>query len=119
MLQVWVLETGGVEESGVLWAGTIPGGLFRSADGGASWQLVESLWNRPEREKWFGGGYDDPGIHSICVDPRDPRHLTVCVAQCSQGHRRVRESHLKLILEILSADVRRSHPIVPRVTNDD
>jgi len=78
--QVWVLETGGEKETGVLWAGTIPGGLFRSGDGGASWQLVESLWNLPEREKWFGGGYDDPGIHSICVDPRDPRHLTVGVS---------------------------------------
>ena len=34
----------------------------------------------PARAKWFGGGYDDAGIHSICVDPRDPgrmrrRHL--------------------------------------------
>jgi len=78
--QVWALEPGGRDEPGRLWAGTIPGGLFRSDDGGSSWSLVESLWSRPERASWFGGGYDDPGIHSICVDPRDASHLTLGVS---------------------------------------
>ncbi|MBY4897700.1 exo-alpha-sialidase [Cupriavidus sp. AU9028] len=78
--QIWSLEAGGRDEPGVLWAGTIPGGLFRSDDGGASWALNRPLWDRPERAEWFGGGYDDPGIHSICVDPRDSRHVTVAVS---------------------------------------
>lgn len=78
--QIWSLEAGGADEAGVLWAGTIPGGLFRSADGGDSWTLNRPLWDRPERALWFGGGYDYPGIHSICVDPRDSRHLTVAVS---------------------------------------
>ena len=60
---VWALERCG----GTLLAGTLPGGLFRSADAGASWQLDEALWNRPERPAWGGGGYDVPGIHSICA----------------------------------------------------
>ncbi len=78
--QIWALEAGGADQEGLLWAGTIPGGLFHSADRGDSWRLVETLWNRPERENWFGGGYDQPGIHSVCVDPRDARHLTVGVS---------------------------------------
>ncbi len=78
--QVWALAAGGEGQDGLLWAGTIPGGLFRSRDHGASWDLVRSLWDRPERKDWFGGGYDDPGIHSICVDPRDPDHITVGVS---------------------------------------
>ncbi|MFM2119486.1 MAG: hypothetical protein RL722_954 [Pseudomonadota bacterium] len=77
---IWALETGGPAQPGRLWAGTVPGGLFRSDDGGASWQLVESLWQQPERPQWFGGGYDQPGIHSVCVDPRDPRSLFVAVS---------------------------------------
>jgi hypothetical protein len=80
LVQVWSLEAGGADRPGVLWAGTIPGGLFRSADRGASWTLVEALWNKPERAEWLGGGYDYPGIHSICVDPRDGRQLTIAIS---------------------------------------
>jgi hypothetical protein len=76
LAQIWCLEAAG----GTLWAGTIPGGLFRSADRGASWTLAESLWNRPERAEWFGGGYDHPGIHSVCIDPRDVRRVTVGIS---------------------------------------
>lgn len=77
---IWALAAGGVDQPGRLWAGTLPGGLFRSDDRGASWQLVRGLWDRPERSKWFGGGYDTPGIHSICVDPRDARTLRVAIS---------------------------------------
>jgi len=78
--QIWSLEAGGTKEKGKLWAGTIPGGLFVSTDRGSSFGLVESLWDRPERTKWFGGGYDEPGIHSVCVDPRDARNVVVGVS---------------------------------------
>jgi hypothetical protein len=78
--QIWSLETGGPDEPGVLWAGTIPGGLFRSDDGGGTWSLNRALWDRPERREWAGGGYDAPGIHSVMVDPRDSRHVTVGVS---------------------------------------
>ncbi|MGZ9010390.1 MAG: WD40/YVTN/BNR-like repeat-containing protein [Telluria sp.] len=77
---IWALETGGADEPGVLWAGTLPGGLFKSSDRGDSWQLVQSLWDVPERANWFGGGYDVPGIHSICVDPRDSKQILVGVS---------------------------------------
>jgi photosystem II stability/assembly factor-like uncharacterized protein len=77
---IWALEPGARAEPGVLWAGTQPGGLFRSTDGGASWTLVESLWHRPERKEWIGGGNDYPGIHSILVDPRDSRRLILAVS---------------------------------------
>src|SRR5690606_12643752 len=77
--QLWELVPGG-DRAGTLWAGTIPGGLFASTDRGESWTLVESLWNRPEREKWMGGGYDQPGIHSICVHPGNPQLLRIAVS---------------------------------------
>jgi hypothetical protein len=77
---IWVLETGGPDEPGVLWAGTIPGGLFRSEDRGDSWTLNRPLWDDPLRSQWFGGGADQPGIHSICVDPRDSRSLSLGVS---------------------------------------
>jgi hypothetical protein len=66
LVQIWSLAAA----HGTVWAGTLPGGLFRSADFGQSWQLVHSLWNRAERAEWFGGGYDVPGIHSVCPHPQ-------------------------------------------------
>lgn len=77
---VWALEPGHETEPGTLWCGTLPGGLFRSRDRGASWELVESLWNHPKRREWFGGGAELPGVHSICVHPGDARHVTVGVS---------------------------------------
>lgn len=77
---IWALEAGGADQPGLLWCGTIPGGLFRSLDRGATWELVRSLWDHPARREWFGGGYDYPGIHSICIDPRNSKHVTVGVS---------------------------------------
>jgi len=77
---IWSLAAGGVDEPGVIWAGTLPGGLFRSGDGGDSWTLIEALWAAPERREWFGGGYDTPGIHSICVDPRDSQRILLGIS---------------------------------------
>jgi hypothetical protein len=76
LVQVWALE----RQGGTIWAGTLPGGLFRSADFGTSWQLVEPLWHMPERTEWFGGGADVPGIHSVCPDPRRDGELLVGVS---------------------------------------
>lgn len=77
---IWSLEAGGRDQPGRLWAGTIPGGLFRSDDGGDSWELVRSLWDREDRGEWLGGGYDHPGIHSICVDPRDSSRIVAGIS---------------------------------------
>lgn len=79
--QVWALAAAGRDQPGVIWAGTIPAALFRSADRGESWQLVRPLWDLPERKRWFGGGYDEPGLHSICVDPAESAKL-FCGISC-------------------------------------
>lgn len=77
---IWTLASGGPDEPGTIWAGTLPGGLFKSTDRGETWTLNEPLWTQPSREKWFGGGFDHPGIHSILIDPRDSRHITLGVS---------------------------------------
>lgn len=71
VMRIWALEPGGPDQDGLIWCGTIPGALFVSHDHGDSWEWVRSLWDHPSRKRWFGGGADYPGIHSVCVDPRD------------------------------------------------
>ncbi len=79
--QIWALEAGGADRPGVIWAGTLPAALFRNDDHGAgAWQLCESLWQMPERKQWFGGGTDDPVLHTICVDPRKSDRIVVAIS---------------------------------------
>lgn len=79
-VRVWALVTGGGDQTGTIWCGTIPGGLFKSRDRGASWEMARALWDHPLRKQWMGGGADLPGLHSICVDPRNSDHVTVAVS---------------------------------------
>lgn len=80
LMMIWALEAGLPNEPGVVWCGTIPGGLFRSRDSGTTWEMVETLWRHPKRTEWFGGGAEQPGIHSICVDPNNGRRVAVGVS---------------------------------------
>ncbi|UNT00388.1 exo-alpha-sialidase [Streptomyces tubbatahanensis] len=77
--RVWQLQPGGADEPGVVYAGTEPGGLFRSQDGGESFELVRPLWEHPTRRDWVPGG-GGLGLHTILVDPRDSRRVTVAVS---------------------------------------
>jgi photosystem II stability/assembly factor-like uncharacterized protein len=75
------LTPGHAAEPGVWYAGTSPQGLFRSADGGATWSGVDGFNAHPQRKAWCGGDQDGTPdgakLHSILVDPRDPRHLVI------------------------------------------
>ncbi|MFN7131004.1 MAG: WD40/YVTN/BNR-like repeat-containing protein, partial [Myxococcales bacterium] len=98
LLKVWYLAFGGSDQPGTVYAGTIPGGLFTSRDGGESWELNRPLWNHESRggdlfageatsaNQWGGTpaavayGEFAPGIHSIVVDPRDSNRILVGVS---------------------------------------
>jgi hypothetical protein len=81
VLRIWALTPGHPSQPDVLWCGTIPGGLFRSADAGQTWEFVRSLWDHPQRKNWFGGGADQPGIHSIHTHP-DRMHELILAVSC-------------------------------------
>jgi len=78
---IWAFAHGSEKQPGRLYIGTEPGGLFYSDDDGASFDLVNGLWNHPSREsQWMGGGRDNAGIHSIIVDPKDQNHIFVGIS---------------------------------------
>jgi hypothetical protein len=77
--RIWAIEPGGVD--GRLWAGTMPGGLFRSDDGGETWSLNDALWRMPERKQWMGvAGGEQPGISNVLIDPRDPADIRLGIS---------------------------------------
>ena len=75
------LTPGHASEPGVWYMGASPQGLFRSEDGGESWESVRGLNEHPEYSQWMGdvpnGTPDGPKLHSVLVDPRDRNHLYV------------------------------------------
>ncbi|MDB1089301.1 exo-alpha-sialidase [Streptomyces sp. ACA25] len=77
--RVWQLQPAGPGQPDVVYAGTEPGALFRSEDGGTSFALVRSLWDHPTRRSWQPGG-GGLGLHTVLTDPRDDRSLTVAVS---------------------------------------
>jgi len=78
---VFWLTPGHASEPGVWFSGTSPQGLFRSADGGDTWEGVAGFNAHPTKDTWTGGPKDmtpDGGkMHSILIDPRDKRHMYI------------------------------------------
>lgn len=66
-------------EPNAWYAGTSPQGLFRSDDGGETWAPFSSINDDAKFREWMGsqqdGTPDGPKLHSIIIDPRDPKHL--------------------------------------------
>lgn len=78
---VWAFSHGGYDKPERFFIGTEPGGLFVTEDDGKTFDLVESLWNHPSREKhWFGGGRDYAGIHTVVLDPNNSSHIYIGVS---------------------------------------
>lgn len=99
LLKLWCLAFGNADQPGRIYAGTIPGGLFVSDDGGETFELNRPLWDHESRggdltgsdgegrkQHWFGTpasigtGEFAPGICSIAVNPTDSNHLRVAVS---------------------------------------
>jgi hypothetical protein len=75
--RIWVAQP--AEEPDVLYAGTAPAALWRSEDGGESWQLDRGLWEAPTRPEWQPGA-GGLALHSICPWPGDPYRLAVGIS---------------------------------------
>lgn len=77
LARVWQFAPG--SEPDVVYAGVEPSALFRSTDGGVTYELVRGLWDHPHREHWTPGG-GGKAIHSVVPHPTDPARLTVAMS---------------------------------------
>jgi hypothetical protein len=77
---VWGIAPGHPDEPGVVWAGTQPAGLFRSADWGETWEPVDTLNRLPDRKFWYMTGGGQSTLTAIELDPRTPRRIYVSIA---------------------------------------
>lgn len=72
---IWNVTAG----PGAVYAGVEPAGLFRSRDGGATWQHVEGLTNHPTRPEWQPGN-GGLCLHSIVPHPTDADRVWVGIS---------------------------------------
>ena len=75
--RIWAVRP--AEEPDVLYAGTAPAALWRSEDGGETWELNRALWDVPTRPEWQPGA-GGLMVHSICPWPGDPNRLAVGIS---------------------------------------
>ena len=78
LARIWQV-TADPHDPDVVWAGTEPHALWRSADGGASFELVRGLWDHPHRPLW-GEGFGGGAIHTILPDPQDADRMLVAMS---------------------------------------
>jgi hypothetical protein len=76
---IWQLQAAGPDEPDVMYAGVEPAALFRSDDGGSTFEFVPGLWDHPHRPRWEPGG-GGLCLHSIVVHRTDPRRLLVAIS---------------------------------------
>ncbi|QGN49289.1 exo-alpha-sialidase [Micromonospora sp. WMMC415] len=77
--RVWQLTPAGADQPDVVWAGTEPSALFRSDDGGVTFELVRGLWDHPHREQW-GAGFGGQAVHTVLPHPADTDRVTVAMS---------------------------------------
>jgi hypothetical protein len=81
LVRVWQLRPDSADRTDVVWAGCEPHSLWRSEDGGCSFELVRGLWEHPHRTEWQPGG-GGGAVHTILPDPSSDR---VVVAMSTGG----------------------------------
>jgi hypothetical protein len=59
LANIWSLEVGGGKRD--LWCGVEPASLFRSSDGGDTWEMVPGISNHEHARKWH------PGAGGLCM----------------------------------------------------
>jgi photosystem II stability/assembly factor-like uncharacterized protein len=74
--RVWQLVPAGER---TVYAGTEPGAVFRSDDGGETFSLERGLWEHPHRPQW-GAGFGGQAFHTILPHPDDPQSVTVAIS---------------------------------------
>jgi photosystem II stability/assembly factor-like uncharacterized protein len=76
--RVWHLEPS-LSDPDVVYAGVEDAALFRSADGGMSWQELPALRGHGSGPQWQPGA-GGMCLHTILLDPTDPLRMSVAIS---------------------------------------
>jgi len=77
--RVWQFAPGPASTPDVVYAGVEPSAVFRSVDGGETYELVRGLWDHPHRPEWQPG-FGGQAVHTILPHPADEARVTVAMS---------------------------------------
>jgi photosystem II stability/assembly factor-like uncharacterized protein len=77
--RVWQIKPASEDEPGVVYAGVEPACLFKSKDGGKSWEVNVSMMKQKTRKKWTAGG-GGLCLHTILQNPRHPGRMHIAIS---------------------------------------
>ena len=75
--RIWQLTPGPRPEE--VYAGTEPGAVWRSGDGGRTFDLERALWEHPHRPDW-NAGFGGQAFHTILPHPTEPDSVTAAIS---------------------------------------
>jgi len=76
--RVWHLEPS-LSDPNTVYAGVEDAALFRSGDGGKSWQEVAALRGHGTGPQWSPGA-GGMGLHTIVQDPKNPKRMYIAIS---------------------------------------
>lgn len=83
--QIWQIALGHPDQPDTLYCGVEPAALFKSDDAGATWSLVNGLYDHPHRPQWQPGG-GGQCLHTILPDKANSQRLHIAIS--TGGHYR-------------------------------
>lgn len=76
--RIWILEPSRTDPDTVL-AGAEDAAIFKTTDGGKSWNELPGLRTHPSGSLWQPGA-GGMGLHTILVDPADPNRIYIAIS---------------------------------------
>ena len=76
--RVWHLEPS-LSDPDTVYAGVEDAALFRTTDGGKTWQELAGLRGHGSGSKWAPGA-GGMGLHTILLDPKNPKRLFIAIS---------------------------------------
>ena len=77
--RIWQIVAGHPSQPGTLYAGVDQAGLFRSRDGGNTWEEVTGLTQHPTRAEWAPGN-GGLCLHTILIDPTNADRMWIGIS---------------------------------------
>ena len=77
--RLWQIVPATEDEPDTIYAGVEPACLFRSDDGGKTWEVNAAMMNHKTRKKWSPGA-GGLNLHTIIQDTRDPRKMHIAIS---------------------------------------